>query len=142
MLHFGVIGCEFASAWKSFGVDVTVVEALPRLLPPEDEQSSKALERAFRKRGIAFKTGKPYEKLEVYQESMVSLERIVCFVDATADKLEHTGTMEYRPRGGAVSFRGVSFGYEPGNTPLGGLGHCQFTGGVQNGHRSTIQKTV
>ena len=64
VLGGGVIGCEFASAWKSFGVDVTIVEALPRLLPPEDEQSSKALERAFRKRGIAFKTGKPYEKVE------------------------------------------------------------------------------
>jgi dihydrolipoamide dehydrogenase len=65
VLGGGVIGCEFASAWKSFGVDVTVVEALPRLLPPEDEQSSKALERAFRKRGIAFKTGKPFEKVEL-----------------------------------------------------------------------------
>ena len=64
VLGGGVIGCEFASAWKSFGVDVTIVEALPRLLPPEDEQSSKALERAFRKRGIAFKTGRPYEKVE------------------------------------------------------------------------------
>jgi len=59
-----VIGCEFASAWKSFGVEVTIVEALPRLLPPEDEQSSKGLERAFRKRGIPFKTGKPFEKVE------------------------------------------------------------------------------
>jgi dihydrolipoamide dehydrogenase len=64
VLGGGVIGCEFASAWKSFGVDVTVVEALPRLLPTEDEQSSKALERAFRKRGIAFKVGKPFEKVE------------------------------------------------------------------------------
>ncbi len=64
VLGGGVIGCEFASAWKSFGVEVTIVEALPRLLPPEDEQSSKALERAFRKRGIAFKTGKPFEKVE------------------------------------------------------------------------------
>jgi dihydrolipoamide dehydrogenase len=64
ILGGGVIGCEFASAWKSFGVDVTIVEALPRLLPPEDEQSSKALERAFRKRGIAFKTGKPFETVE------------------------------------------------------------------------------
>jgi dihydrolipoamide dehydrogenase len=64
ILGGGVIGCEFASAWKSFGVDVTIVEALPRLLPPEDEQSSKALERAFRKRGIAFKVGKPFEKVE------------------------------------------------------------------------------
>src|SRR5690242_8706986 len=64
VLGGGVIGCEFASAWKSFGADVTVLEALPRLLPPEDEQSSKALERAFRKRGIMFKTGKPFEKVE------------------------------------------------------------------------------
>src|SRR6266487_3774728 len=64
VLGGGVIGCEFASAWRSFGVDVTVLEALPRLLPPEDEQSSKALERAFRKRGITFKVGKPFEKVE------------------------------------------------------------------------------
>jgi dihydrolipoamide dehydrogenase len=64
VLGGGVIGCEFASVWKSFGTDVTIIEALPRLLPPEDEQSSKGLERAFRKRGIAFKTGKPFEKVE------------------------------------------------------------------------------
>jgi dihydrolipoamide dehydrogenase len=64
ILGGGVIGCEFASVWRSFGADVTIVEALPRLLPPEDEQSSKALERAFRKRGITFKTGKPFETVE------------------------------------------------------------------------------
>jgi dihydrolipoamide dehydrogenase len=64
VLGGGVIGCEFASVWKSFGAEVTIIEALPRLLPPEDEQSSKALERAFRKRGIAFKTGKPFERVE------------------------------------------------------------------------------
>ncbi|GIJ50490.1 dihydrolipoyl dehydrogenase [Virgisporangium aliadipatigenens] len=64
VLGGGVIGCEFASAWKSLGVDVTIVEALPRLLAAEDEQSSKALERAFRKRKIAFKVGKPFEKVE------------------------------------------------------------------------------
>jgi dihydrolipoamide dehydrogenase len=64
VLGGGVIGCEFASAWKSLGVDVTIVEALPRLLAVEDEQSSKALERAFRKRKIAFKVGRPFEKVE------------------------------------------------------------------------------
>jgi dihydrolipoamide dehydrogenase len=52
VLGGGVIGCEFASVWRSFGADVTIVEALPRLLPPEDAASSAALERAFRKRGI------------------------------------------------------------------------------------------
>ena len=57
VLGGGVIGCEFASAWKSFGVDVTIVEALPHLVPLEDEANSKLLERAFRRRKIAFKTG-------------------------------------------------------------------------------------
>ena len=57
VLGGGVIGVEFASVWKSFGSQVTVVEALPRLVPNEDESVSKALERAFRKRGIDFVTG-------------------------------------------------------------------------------------
>jgi len=57
VLGGGVIGVEFASVWKSFGADVTIVEALPRLVPAEDEACSKALERAFRKRKIAFTTG-------------------------------------------------------------------------------------
>ena len=57
VLGGGVIGVEFASVWKSFGADVTIVEALPHLVPNEDEACSKALERAFRKRGIAFSLG-------------------------------------------------------------------------------------
>jgi dihydrolipoamide dehydrogenase len=55
VLGGGVIGVEMASVWRSFGAEVTIVEALPHLLPLEDETSSKQLERAFRKRGIAFK---------------------------------------------------------------------------------------
>jgi dihydrolipoamide dehydrogenase len=57
VLGGGVIGVEFASVWRSFGAEVTIVEALPRLVPAEDAGASKILERAFRKRGIAFKTG-------------------------------------------------------------------------------------
>ncbi len=57
VLGGGVIGVEFASVWRSFGAEVTIVEALPRLVAVEDEAASKALERAFRKRKIAFKTG-------------------------------------------------------------------------------------
>ena len=57
VLGGGVIGVEFASVWKSFGSSVTIVEGLPRLVPNEDEACSKALERAFRKRGIDFITG-------------------------------------------------------------------------------------
>ena len=57
VLGGGVIGSEFASVWKSFGADVTIIEALPHLVPNEDESISKSLERAFRKRGINFNVG-------------------------------------------------------------------------------------
>lgn len=57
VLGGGVIGCEFASVWKSFGSEVRIIEALPHLVALEDESSSKQLERAFRKRAIAFELG-------------------------------------------------------------------------------------
>ena len=57
VLGGGVIGVEFASAWRSLGSEVTIVEALDHLLPAEEVSSSKALERAFRKRGIASRLG-------------------------------------------------------------------------------------
>jgi len=57
VLGGGVIGSEFASAWRSFGAEVTIIEALPHLLPNEDEALCKAFERAVHKRGIQFSTG-------------------------------------------------------------------------------------
>ena len=57
VLGGGVIGVEFASTWASFGTEVTIVEALPTLVPLEDPWAAKLVERAFRKRKIAFKTG-------------------------------------------------------------------------------------
>src|SRR5262245_36777263 len=65
ILGGGVIGSEFASAWKSLGVNVTIVEALPHLLALEDEDCSKQVERAFRKRGIDFKLSKAFESVDV-----------------------------------------------------------------------------
>jgi dihydrolipoamide dehydrogenase len=53
----GAIGLEFASFYRSMGADVTLVEALPRIAPLEDEDASKELARAFRKRGIATHAG-------------------------------------------------------------------------------------
>lgn len=64
VLGGGVIGCEFASVWASFGSKVTIVEALPRLVAVEDEASSKALERAFRKRKIDLRTGTPFQSVK------------------------------------------------------------------------------
>jgi dihydrolipoamide dehydrogenase len=57
VLGGGVIGVEFASVWKSFGAEVTIIEALPHLVPNEDEAISKSLERAFRRRGIDYRLG-------------------------------------------------------------------------------------
>jgi dihydrolipoamide dehydrogenase len=64
ILGAGAIGCEFASVWSSFGADVTIVEALPHLVPLEEESSSKLLERAFRKRGIKQELGARFERVE------------------------------------------------------------------------------
>ncbi len=75
ILGGGVIGVEFASVWRSFGSEVTIVEALPHLLPMEEESSSKRLERAFRKRGIKFEVGTRFESAKPTQGGIsVTLE--------------------------------------------------------------------
>ena len=70
ILGGGVIGVEFASIWKSFGADVTIVEALSHLVPLEDPASSALLERAFRRRGIDFKLGARFAGVERDEESV------------------------------------------------------------------------
>jgi dihydrolipoamide dehydrogenase len=75
VLGGGVIGVEFASVWASFGVNVTIVEALPHLVPNEDESLSKALERAYRKRKINFKLGARFSGVQQHDAGVkVSLE--------------------------------------------------------------------
>ena len=75
VLGGGVIGCEFASVWKSFGSDVTIIEGLPHLVALEDESSSKQLERAYRKRGINFELGVRFKSHKVNGDSVtVTLE--------------------------------------------------------------------
>lgn len=80
VLGGGVIGVEFASVFKSFGSEVTIVEALPRLVAAEDEAISKQLERSFRKRKINFKTGVKFSGAtqtgDVVQVSLESGETI------------------------------------------------------------------
>ena len=75
VLGGGVIGVEFASIWRSFGSEVTIIEGLPHLVPNEDEALAKGLERAFRKRGIDFKLGVRFSGVEQNAEGViVSLE--------------------------------------------------------------------
>ena len=75
VLGGGVIGCEFASVWKSFGSEVTIIEGLPHLVALEDESSSKQLERAYRKRGINFELGVRFKSHKVSGDKVtVTLE--------------------------------------------------------------------
>jgi dihydrolipoyl dehydrogenase len=75
ILGGGVIGVEFASVWRSFGADVTIVEMLPHLLPAEDEASSRLLERAFRRRKIGVYTGTRLENVKEADDGIsVTLE--------------------------------------------------------------------
>jgi dihydrolipoamide dehydrogenase len=80
VLGGGVIGVEFASVFKSFGSEVTIIEALPRLVAAEDEAISKQLERSFRKRKINFKTNVKFagatQTGDVVQVSLESGETI------------------------------------------------------------------
>ena len=73
VLGGGVIGVEFASIWRSFGSDVTIIEGLPHLVPNEDEVISKALERAYRKRGIDFKLGVRFSGVEQTASSVTAV---------------------------------------------------------------------
>ncbi|MCK2036913.1 dihydrolipoyl dehydrogenase [Microbacterium sp. SSW1-49] len=72
ILGGGVIGVEFASVWRSFGSEVTIIEALPHLVPNEDIALSKGLERAFRRRGIQYSLGVRFQSA-VQDDSSVSV---------------------------------------------------------------------
>ncbi|MEO6943175.1 MAG: dihydrolipoyl dehydrogenase [Lacisediminihabitans sp.] len=71
VLGGGVIGVEFSSVWKSWGADVQIIEALPHLVPNEDEAISKQFERAFRKRGINFNLGVRFKSVTQNDEGVV-----------------------------------------------------------------------
>src|SRR6266487_2782945 len=64
VLGGGIIGCEFASIFRRFGSEVTIVEMLPRLIPQEDEDAANELAKQFSKRGITLELGKQCTKVE------------------------------------------------------------------------------
>jgi dihydrolipoamide dehydrogenase len=71
VLGGGVIGVEFSSVWKSWGADVHIIEALPHLVPNEDESVSKQFERAYRKRGIGFTLGVRFQSVTQDENGVV-----------------------------------------------------------------------
>src|SRR5208282_2018103 len=80
----GAVGVEFASIFRSFDTEVTILEMLPRLVPVEDEDVSKELARVYRKRGINFHTGAKVEKVEKTKSGIA----VTFSVDGKPQKIE------------------------------------------------------
>jgi dihydrolipoamide dehydrogenase len=98
----GAIGVEFATIWNSYGVEVTLVEMLPRLVPLEDEEVSLELEKAFKKSGIKALTGHKVEALETTPEVV----RVTVSANGENKQLEAAQAL-------------VAIGFKPNSTGLG-----------------------
>jgi dihydrolipoamide dehydrogenase len=84
----GAVGCEFADVFNAYGTKVTLVEALPAILPLEDADCSKEVERAFKKRGIDVLTGAKISNVKVGKDSVsMSIEAGGAKQDVTAEKV-------------------------------------------------------
>jgi dihydrolipoamide dehydrogenase len=97
----GAIGVEFATVWNSYGVDVTIVEMLPRLVPLEDEEISKDLKKEFEKRGIKCLVGNKVESVEATKSGVK--------VNVSAEGKETT--LEAEQALVAIGFRANSKGF-------------------------------
>ena len=144
ILGGGVIGVEFASVWKSFGADVTIVEALPHLVPNEDEDISKDLEKAFKARGIKFMTNTRFKNaiedgygVTVNTEDGQTLRADYLLV--AIGRGPNTANMGYEAQGIPMD-RGFVLANERLHT---GVGNIYAVGdivpGLQLAHRATMQ---
>jgi dihydrolipoamide dehydrogenase len=79
----GAIGMEFADIYHAYGSEVTIVEALDRILPLEDEEVSKLMERTFKKRGVDIHTAARFEKADIHDDGVT-----VAFKDAKGEDHE------------------------------------------------------
>ena len=97
ILGGGIIGCEFASIFNTFGSEVTIVEMLPRLIPQEDEDAAKELAKAFGKKGIALQLGKQCTMVEQHGNELTvsfgdTVETDLMLVSVgRAPNVEHVG---------------------------------------------------
>jgi dihydrolipoamide dehydrogenase len=96
----GAVGVEFATIWNSYGVEVTIVEMLPHLVPLEDEEVSKELEKNFKKRGINFLTNHKVEGIEALKTK----------VKVTVSSEEESQVLEAEQALVAIGFRPNSKG--------------------------------
>jgi len=71
----GVIGCEFASIFRSFGSEITIIEAMPQLLPNEDEEISRKIEQIFKRRGIKVLINTKIDKIDKGDKALISIGR-------------------------------------------------------------------
>ena len=144
ILGGGVIGVEFASVWKSFGAEVTIVEALPHLVPNEDEDISKGLEKAFKARGIKFMTNTRFKNaiedgygVTVNTEDGQTLRADYLLV--AIGRGPNTANMGYEAQGIPMD-RGFVLANERLHT---GVGNIYAVGdivpGLQLAHRATMQ---
>lgn len=144
ILGGGVIGVEFASVWKSFGAEVTIIEALPHLVPNEDEAISKGLEKAFKQRGINFQVGTRFANAQedeggvtVNTEDGQSLRADYLLV--AIGRAPNTADMGYEEQGIPMD-RGFVLANERLHT---GVGNIYAVGdivpGLQLAHRAMMQ---
>ena len=92
----GAIGVEFATVWSAYGVDVTIVEMLPRLVPLEDEEVSKELKKEFEKRGIKCLVGHKVESVEA-TKSGVKVKVSVEGKETTLEADQALAAIGFRP---------------------------------------------
>ncbi len=71
----GVIGCEFASIFRSFGSEITIIEAMPQLLPNEDEEIARKIEQIFKRRGIKILTNTKIDKIDKGDKALICVGR-------------------------------------------------------------------
>jgi dihydrolipoamide dehydrogenase len=98
----GAIGVEFATIWNSYGAEITIVEMLPHLVPLEDEEVSKELEKNFKKNGINFLTGHKVESVEATKSGV----KIVVSAEGETKTLEAEQAL-------------VAIGFRPNSKGLG-----------------------
>ena len=98
----GAIGVEFSTVWNSYGVDVTIVEMLPRIVPLEDEEVSKELEKEFKKRGIKTLVGNKVESVEATKDGV----KVIVSADGKSTTLEADQAL-------------VAIGFRPNSKGLG-----------------------